>query len=60
MGDLGLKMAILVSGNRERKEVKILQFYLVAQYKFVSLQMVCPMTTLFLKALFRYRPKINL
>ena len=49
MGDLGLKMAILVSENRECKEVKILQFYLVAHYKFVSLQMVCPTTNFFYK-----------
>ena len=57
MGDLGLKMAILVSGNRERKEVKILQFYLVAHYKFVSLQMVCPMTTLFFEGFVSVSPQ---
>ena len=57
MGDLGLKMAILVSGNRERKEVKILQFYLDAHYKFVSLQMVCPMTTLFFEGFVSVSPQ---
>ena len=49
MGDFGLKMAILVSGNRECKEVKILQFYLVDHYKIVYLQMVCPTTNFFYK-----------